>query len=68
MYQRDYQLNKIGSILHYFTMVDLMILYSLLTDVINYSVHLAFNDQLILPEKTLPLEKSLGVLANSEAF
>ncbi len=54
----DCQLNNIGNILLLFTMVDSMILYSLLMVSINCSVHVAFEAQLESPEKTGYFEKS----------
>jgi hypothetical protein len=64
----DCQLNENGNILLSITMVDLMILYSLLMVSINCSVHVAFETWLELPEKNVATLKSLGVLANSEEF
>jgi hypothetical protein len=48
----DCQLNKIGNIFLSITMVDSMILYSLLTVSIDCSMHVAFKTWLESPEKT----------------
>jgi hypothetical protein len=49
-------------------MADLTILCSLLMDSINCSVHLAFEAQIESLDKNAATLKSLGELANSEAF
>jgi hypothetical protein len=48
----DCQLNKTGNIFFSIIMVDLMILYALLTVSINCSVHVAFVTRLESPAKT----------------